>query len=202
MLPPKTGQERQKFFAGHLKERRRTSVVKFIQAVPGSKLRKFYTILFDTQPDGHPRPDWRPRFVIIWKAENFKSISFGPIHSTTVWINEHLIQPPSGKNAFYALQPDYSIQQLPLTEEETNRLFSYITTVEKQTDKRVASLVDLIKRDDPHWEEKVSAEIIEEEQFPSDLYWEQKVDPHLKIVEPPLLSLHDQRPPPSTVVER
>jgi hypothetical protein len=188
VLPLKTlkaGRGQQKFFAGHLKERRRTTPHSFTQPIPGSRLQKFHVIQYDIQPDGRPDRDWRPRFVIVWKAENFKSIGgTEPSHPSTIWINDRLIRPPSGKKAIYALQPDYSVKQLPITAEETSRLLSYITTVEKQTDERVDSLVERIKQDEPGWEKQMSAEIAREERFPSDPYWEQRVDSHLKVVEP------------------
>lgn len=183
-LPVRSLRGNKEGWVGHLRESRRRSEVSFIQAIPESKLQKFCAIQFDTQPDGRPGPDWRPRFVIVWKAEHFGSICFDPILRSTIGINGHLIRPPSGKNAVYALQPDYSITQLPLTAEESTRLFSYITAREKRTDERVASLIELIERDDPHWNEGVSAEVAEEQLFPSEPYWERKVDPHLKVVEP------------------
>jgi hypothetical protein len=182
-LPLLTGQEARKFAVGLLKANQKVSAVMLSQAIPGSKVERLYAVQFDTQPDGSPRSDWHPLFVVVWKAEKLEKIIFDPILRSTVGINGHLVQPPSGQSAIYALQPDYSLKQLPFTAEETTRLFSHITAIQIQKDKRVASLVELLE-EDQDLNEKLSAEFDEERRFPPNDYWEQKVDPYIQIVEP------------------
>jgi hypothetical protein len=152
-----------------------------VEAIPKSKLDMRYVVQFDTNRDGHPAPDWHPQFVIVWKAENCGWIAF---RSDGIGINGHLMQPPVRKNAIYALQSDYSLKQLPLTGDETARLFSHITSSERRTDERVASILQRIRRRDLNWVSAFCAERDEEGRFPPDGYWKQKVDPYVKVVEP------------------
>ena len=182
---------------------RHDSAVLLSQTIPGSDLKKFYIVQFEAQPNGHPGPAWRPLFVIAWKATTIVSsvpidfvfrrpkrtnsmpIEYVLLPMADITIFGHLVRPPSTKNAIYALKPDHSLEQISLTKEETARLFSRITDVEKRQDQRLAHLVRFIKRKDPRWKESLSALRANEGLFPSDPYWEQKVDPHLKVVEPP-----------------
>ena len=153
------------------------------EAVPALKLYRFYIVQFE-----EPVSKRNPLFVIAWKATDSGSLGFDfrqPIAG--IVIHEHLLKPPSKTKAVYALQPDYSLQQLSLTEREIGDLFSHITGNELRSDERVASLVkqpdfDLMSRKDPGWLDKVCNE---QEVFPPNSYWEQKVAPHLKVVEPP-----------------
>ena len=82
-------------------------------------------------------------------------------------------------------QPDYSLAQLSFSREETARLFLHITDIEKRQDQRLAHLVRYVARKRPRWKEWMHAVTVNEGLFPSDTYWEEKVDPHLKVVEPP-----------------
>ena len=151
---------------------RHKSVVELSQAIPGSNLKKFYVVQFETHPDGYlgpdgrfrsdwgpetrrlsdgrPGPEWHPLFVIAWKATN--SVPIGGVYLwpiADIEIEGHLMRPPSAKAAIYALRPDYSLEQLSLTTEETARLFSHITDMEKRQDQRVARLVRFIEQETP-----------------------------------------------------
>jgi hypothetical protein len=138
---------------------REASAVSRVQSIPGSPLMKHYIIQFD-----RPGLERRPLFVIVWKASRFGRSSLGHLDRAvaTISINSHTMTPSRAKKAVYALQPDYSLKELPLTEEEIARLFSHITRSEQRD---------------------VSSDQIE--LLPTDPFWEQKVDPYLKIVEPP-----------------
>jgi hypothetical protein len=104
-----------------------------------------------------------------------------------VWVNGREVPLPTSKRGVYALQSDYSLQQLPLTQEEITRLFSHVTRAEKRSDERLASIEAQL--DPKKFTDKVLAEIEDEidnqDLFAPDPYWEQKVDPHLKVVELP-----------------
>jgi hypothetical protein len=185
-LPLADMRDRPEVMVGILWQSRQNSTVSrddsHDEAIPGSKLVTRYVVQFDTNRDGHPGPDWRPLFVIVWKAENCESIGFG---FPRIWINGHLMRPPSGRNVIYALQPDYSLKQLPLTADEIAHLFSHITSSEKRTDERVASVLQRIERRDPKRVSEFCAERDEEGRFPPNGYWKEKVDPYVKVVEPP-----------------
>lgn len=105
------GPELRKQLAGFLKMERRTHIWILSQAIPGSKVEKRCAVQFDVQSNGYAGPEWRPLFAIVWKAEDLPPTWFNP-------------RPPSGKSGIYAPQPDYSLRQIPLTAEETVRLFS------------------------------------------------------------------------------
>ena len=182
------GPELRKRLADFLTVERRTSVWSLSQTIPGSKVKKRCAVQFDVQSNGCPGPEWRPLFAIVWKAENLPPASFNP-------------RPPSGKPGIYALQPDYSLRQIPLTAEETARLFSRLTDWEKRNDKRAASVIHAIEQDAPDWREQLSAELDEERRFPRDEYWDQKVDAHLKVVEPETGVL-DQRSPTTNEADK
>ena len=134
------------------------------QAIPGSKLRNYYVVQFDPHQGARAETRlWRPLFVIVWKAEGgLVSLDCRPAIAG-IWINRHSVTPPAGKKAIYALQPDYSLQQLSLTEDEVTRLFSHITRSAERATTAIA---------------------IQRKSLPSDPYWEQKVGPHLKVVDP------------------
>ena len=178
------GPELRKRLADFLTVERRTSGWSLSQTIPESKVKKQYVVQFDVQSDGYPGPEWRLLFVIVWKAENLGSQWLDPIRRSTIWMNGHVLRPASGKPGIYALQPDYSLRQIPLTAEETARLFSRLTDWEKRNDERAASVIHAIEQDAPDWREQLSAELDEERRFPRDEYWDQKVDTHLKVVEP------------------
>lgn len=175
--PLQTWQESPEFVKDYLIVSRRFSTTVLCELIPGSKMKKFYAIQYDTNPDKHPGPDWQPLYVVVWKAEYLESISFDPLE-----INGHLVRLPTEINVIYVLQPDYSLQKIPLTANETTQLFSHITDTEKQNDKHIASLINLINQQDPQWYDKVSAGLDEEKRFPSNSYWQEEVDPHLKVV--------------------
>ena len=165
---------------------RQRSTFKLIETIPGSKLKKFYIVRFVTHDGIHPGPAWYPEFVIVWKAESLESINL----DDNLTINGHTVRSPTLKNTIYALHPDYSLKPLSFTTKETIRLFSHITDIEKRRDRRLVSsykLLEKLDEQDPQWKEKLSAinDNDEEGVFPSDSYWKQNVDPHLKIVEPP-----------------
>ncbi len=136
---------------------REASAVSRVQSIPGSSLEKHYLVQFDK-----PGLKRQPLLVIVWKAKDTLSISLGQLDTDapTIAIDGHLMTPSRRKKAVYALQPDYSLQQLSLTEEEIVRLFSHIT----RSEERAVSSADV-------------------EIFPADPYWEEKVDPHLKIAD-------------------
>jgi hypothetical protein len=188
---------------------RHESAMGLSETIPGSKFKKFYIVQFETRPDGylgpdgrfrsdgpprpdrrplsdgHPGPEWRPLFVIAWKATNPASTSFvyqWPV--AQIEIERHLVRPPSATIAIYALKPDYSLEMISLTKEETARLLSHVTDMEKRQDQRLSHLVSFIEQKDPRWKESLSAVRANEGLFSSDPYWRQKVDPHLKVVEP------------------
>jgi hypothetical protein len=145
------------------------------ESVSSSKLKKFYVVHF-----GEPVSRRIPQYVIVWKATILGS--FGP----DISVHGHSVSPSSTTKAVYSLQPDYSLERLPLTEDEMTRLFSHITRCESRMDDRVASLLEqdleALTRRDPDWFQRLSTE---QDSFPPDPYWEEKVDPHLKVVEPP-----------------
>ncbi len=166
-----------------MRERRECSTVLRSQPISGSKLEKAYVIHFETDQDVSAKRRRRPLFVIVWKAEKIGAVGFGFQRAISeIAIHGHLVTPRSTKDAIYALQPDYSLQQLHLTEEEITRLFSRITARELQIDERVASLIE---RQGTDWLNEGYDEQGEEGLFPAAPDWEQKVDPHLKVVEPP-----------------
>jgi hypothetical protein len=153
--------EREELEAG-----RQTSAINLIQVVQGSKLYKDYVVQFDKAGLGR-----RPLVVIAWKARlHLEGESVDLNHTDqdipAITIDGHSVVPPRTKKAIYALQPDYSLRQLPLTEEEITRLFSHITRSQER------------------------ATFDERNTLPSDPYWEQKVDPHLKVVEPSQKDTH------------
>jgi hypothetical protein len=178
-LSPK---ERVEWEKEKLKETRLGSAFDRSQVIPGSKLTKHYVIQFD-----EPISKWHPLYVIAWKANESGSIGFGFKRSIAdISIHNHWVKLPSPKRGVYALQPDYSLQQLSLTEKELTQLFLHITRIELRSDERVASLIKQIDQHDlEHWSDKMVAEWNEQELFPPDPFWEQKVDPFLKVVEPP-----------------
>ena len=133
----------------------------FSQAIPGSELRKFYVVQFDSRQEAHAEPQsWRPLFVIGWKAENASVSLDCSSDIARIRINGRLVTPPTARKSIYVLQPDYSLQQLSITGEEMNRLFSHI--------KRFA---------------EGATTSYERHRFPSDPEWEQTADPHFKIVD-------------------
>jgi hypothetical protein len=154
-----TKKEAEEMEKEELEGERQASAISRIQSIPGSKLQKFYVIQFDKAESKR-----RPLAVIVWKAHRAGRISLDHLDKAVpaISINGHSVTPSPTKKAIYALQPDYSLQQLPLTDEEITHLFSHIT----RSEERVVSSY-------------------ERELFPSDPYWEQKVDPHLNAVEPP-----------------
>jgi hypothetical protein len=137
---------------------RRQSAVSRMQSIPGSSLNKYYIVQFDK-----PGLKRQPLLVIVWKAHRTESISLDHLDTDTpaIMINGRLMTPSRTTKAIYALQPDYSLQQLSLTEAEIGRLFSHIT----RSEERAVPSIDL-------------------EILPSDPYWDEKVHPHLKIVDP------------------
>jgi hypothetical protein len=154
---------------------RRESVFLYSQAIPASKLKRFYVVQF-----GEPLSSRAPMFVVVWKGTTFGSFC------TNMEINGHSVRPVSTSKAIYVLQPDYSLQRLRLSEEEITRLLSHVTRNQVRIDDRVASLVErqdieTLSRQDPAWLEKLRSE---QELLPPDPYWEKKVDPYLKVVEP------------------
>jgi hypothetical protein len=169
LFPEEQAEEREKEKEQMEREQREADAIaiSYSQRIPGSKLRKFYVVQFDTRQDAHAVAKlWRPVFVIVWKAEKASvSLDRRPAIAR-ISINGHSVTPPAAKRAIYAIQPDYSLQQLSLTEEEITRLFSHITT---RIEKRETAL-----------RERGTFPL-----DPSDPYWEQKVDPHRKIVELP-----------------
>jgi hypothetical protein len=173
------GQELTREIKQFLNMTRQLSMIYLSQDIPASKLTKFYVVQFDD-----PISKRNPLFVIVWKAKISGNLGTG---SGRVVIHEHSMGSLSNKKAIYALQPDYSLQLLPLTEEEVARLFSHIARNEARMDRRVASIIEredleTLTRQDPDWFRKLRAE---QDLFPPDPHWEQKVDPYLKVVEPP-----------------
>jgi hypothetical protein len=150
----------------------------FYRFQPGAG-KKHYIVHFETFPDGRCRPERRPVFVIAWKAEATK-VAFGfERPEPAIAVNDRVLTPPANTRAIYALQADGSLQQLPLTEDEITRLFSHIARKELQDDERLAALI-----------EKQDADVLhkachDDTLFSADSSWEKKVDPHLKVVEPP-----------------
>ena len=155
----------------------RSTLLRF-QDIPGAELRKTYVVQFDTDSKGRLAGGRHPRFVIVWKAESSRvSFNFqGKVPVTSV--NGHWMTPSPTKRAIYALQPDYSLRQLPFSEEELSRLFSHITQRELRIDEIVASRLS------KEGTEIGGGRVDNEESFEADRYWEQKVDPHLEVVEP------------------
>jgi hypothetical protein len=131
------------------------------QTIPESKLRNQYVVQFDAHQDAHAElRQWRPRYVVVWKAEK-ASVSLDSCSDiASIRVNGHSVTPPAAQKAIYLLQPDYSLRQLSLSEKEISHLFSPITRLEKRA---TASY--------------------QRHTFPTDARWEQIVDPHLKIVE-------------------
>jgi hypothetical protein len=158
----KSAEERRRWWKGWEESQRRaereSSAVSRQQSIPRSDLTKHYVIQFDK-----PGPKRQPLLVIVWKAKGIPSTGFGGLNtdSPVIVVDEHQLKPPRTKKAVYALQPDYSLQQLPLTEKEIERLFSHLT----RSEERVVSQIEV-------------------ETLPPDPYWEEKVDPHLKVVDP------------------
>ena len=160
------------------KERRQRSLFFRFQSIPKSKVKKNYIIQFETGPDGSPRPERRPRFVVVWKSEKPLQVSFGFEGARpAICVNGHMISPDMSKKAVYVLLPDYSLEQIPLREDELARLFDHITRREIQLDEKVDAL---LKTEDPDWSK---ARTENEELFPPNAFWEQKVDPYIKTVE-------------------
>jgi hypothetical protein len=135
-----------------------SSAIFRVQSTAESSLKKYYIVQFDK-----PGLKRQSLVVIVWKAKDTSSITLDHLDkdAPVIEINSHLITPPPAKKAVYALQGDYSLQQLSLTEDEIGRLFSHITRSEERA----------VSSDDVRI-------------LPPDPYWEEKVDPHLKVVEP------------------
>jgi hypothetical protein len=133
----------------------------FIQDIPGSKLKKHYVVQFDPHLGTNGKTQrWQPLYVVVWKSEmESVFLNTNPLIAP-IWINRHIVTPPTARSAIYSLQPDYSLQELPLSEEELTRLFLSITQKEEH-----------------------AKDSLERHTFPQDFYWEQKIGPHLKVVE-------------------
>jgi hypothetical protein len=126
------------------------------QDIPGATLQKVYVVRFDTT--GSKR---RPIAVIVWKANpRGASLSLTRLDDAapTISINGHVVKPAPTKEAVYALQPDYSLKELPLSREEVTRLFSHIVHTDEHRTRHT------------------------DDSFPQDSYWEAKVDSWLKVV--------------------
>jgi hypothetical protein len=142
----------------HRKAERESSAISREQSIPRSGRTKHYVMKFDK-----PGLKRQPLLVIVWKAKGIPSTALSGFDTPTpvIVVNEHLLKPPRTKKAVYALQPDYSLQPLPLTDKEIERLFSHITRSEER-----------------------AVSVDEVQTLPPNTYWEEKVDPHLKVVEP------------------
>jgi len=125
------------------------------EAIPGSKMQNCFVFQFDTYEGVYSESKRRPLFAIFWQAHR-AGTSGSNSRNMVISIHGHSIAPTREKKAVYALQPDYSLQQLPLTEREVDRLFSIVRSHEG---------------DGPR--------------LASDPAWQQKVHPKLQIIEPP-----------------
>ena len=103
-----------------LEGERQASAIFRSQSIPGSKVEKSYVIQFDKAESKR-----HPLVVIVWKASRTGAISLYHLDKAVpaISINGHSVTPPPTKKAIYALQPDYSLQQLSLTEEEITPCF-------------------------------------------------------------------------------
>ena len=144
-----------------LEVQRRWRVTSRSRHISGSEFSVKHVVGFDA-----PAEKRCPLFVIAWKSLGGRGqrISFRHLGepSPTILIDGHVMQPLRTKRAVYALQPDYTLKALPLTDEEITRLFSDITRSENRN---VASIEEL-------------------EELPAAPYWEEKVDPHLSALGP------------------
>jgi hypothetical protein len=87
VTPPLTGQKEQEFWADFVMLKRRQGGQQcLVAAVPASKLTRHYFVPFDNGVDRHPGPEWRPLFVIAWKAENVGWLVFDPIDRSAISI--------------------------------------------------------------------------------------------------------------------
>jgi hypothetical protein len=125
------------------------------QAIRGSKLQNCFEFQFDTYEGEFSELKRRPLFAIVWQA-HMGGVSTSDNRNLIISIHGHSIAPSRTKKAVYALQPDYSLIQLPLTHEEIDHLFSIARS-----------------RDEAG------------PMFYSDPTWREKVQPNLKVVEPP-----------------
>jgi hypothetical protein len=200
-VPPLTEREQRRWWADYLTAmaNRRTSGHILSEAIPGTKLNKWYAIQFEPQAES-PEPNWQPLFVIVWEAEDVGPTAFDPVRRSTLRVNGHVLQLPSAKRAVYSLQSDYSVKEVSLTTREMVRLFSHITQLEKRIDKRLAAIVQHVERDDPGCQTMVSAELDELRLFPPDDSWK-RVDKYLKVVEPHGVSAPKMTPSPSQTTD-
>lgn len=79
---------------------------------------------------------WDPAFAVFWRGPYAGTAGQFEIHG-------HPLQVRPEKKVVYALRPDYSAQELPLSEEEALHLWEVLMSN------------DRILRGDPIWEEKV-----------------------------------------------
>jgi hypothetical protein len=69
-------------------------------------------------------PQKRLLFVIGWTAQGVVGRSSSSEVNFVTSIHGHAVHPDPGKHAVYALQPDYSLRELPLSEGDVRALFA------------------------------------------------------------------------------
>ena len=147
-------------------------------SIPDSRLENRYIIQMEDLPGGKSRRERQPLFVIVWKAEK-STVAFDYEKPTTgICVNGCSVTPKAGKVAVYALQPEHSLKEIPLAQEEISRLFAHITRLEARLDERAEFLGK------HRYAATMGQALIEQCEFPADHYWEEKIGPHLKVVEP------------------
>ena len=123
------------------------------QLIPGSTLQNCSVFQHDTYEGEWDKSKRRPLFAIVWQAKIAGSSATDNRNLTTS-IHGHPVALSPAKKAVYALQPDYSLQEIALSEQEIDHLFA-------------------IADSDPD----------DGLRFASDAVWREKVEPFLRIVE-------------------
>ena len=156
-----TGEAAKELVEDFEKRERASPVVLRIQAIPASSMKKFYVVCFNTFWDPRPGSKREPVAVMAWKGHDTSGLAFN-VRKVMVAINGHRVTPSPKKKAIYIVGPDYSLQQLTMSEQELSRLFAHIV----RSEERAVSTSEL-------------------RHLPLDEIWEHDVAPYLKVVEPP-----------------
>ena len=93
--------------------------------------------------------DGKPLFVIFWRSGN-AGTSGSDSRNVVDTIHGHPISPNLGKKAVYALQRDYSLKEVALSEKEIGHILQLVTG---RTDRKP------LVGDDALWKEKVLPEL-------------------------------------------
>ena len=125
------------------------------QTISGTTLQNCYAFQHDRYEGQFTEAKRRPLFAIVWQGRATGEVTSNGENLLTS-IHGHSVNLSRSKKAVYALQPDYSLRPLPLSEREIDHLFAIAHS-----------------KDNPP------------PMFYKDAVWQSKVEPFLYVVEPP-----------------